>query len=257
MRGHRMKKGFTLAELLIVVGIIAVLVAVAIPIFKGKLDKAKEATCKANRRSLYGQVVNEGILSDRPFSELFDEFVAHAGKCPCGGTFSWEDQGNTGVINCSYHDGTGGSEGNSEGGSGSDSGGGSGSSVPALHGAGHNIDGTTFCNQGVVLQDGTGTYVLALSGTWPMWQQYSEGKTAAELAQLYPDTVKPVNASNIKDYSSINTVTAGDIFYHSGNGNYYYVNTVNQYELKDYIDANYFVTAPDMKPNGSWVLLIQ
>ncbi len=37
------KKGFTLAELLIVVGIIAVLVGIAIPVFRNKAEKAKEA----------------------------------------------------------------------------------------------------------------------------------------------------------------------------------------------------------------------
>lgn len=37
------KKGFTVAELLIVVGIIAVLVAIAIPIYRHKAEKAKEA----------------------------------------------------------------------------------------------------------------------------------------------------------------------------------------------------------------------
>ena len=37
------KKGFTVAELLIVVGIIAVLVGIAIPVFRHKAEKAKEA----------------------------------------------------------------------------------------------------------------------------------------------------------------------------------------------------------------------
>ncbi len=37
------KKGFTVAELLIVVGIIAVLVAIAIPVYRHKAEKAKEA----------------------------------------------------------------------------------------------------------------------------------------------------------------------------------------------------------------------
>lgn len=51
------KKGFTLAELLIVVAIIAVLVAIAIPIFTAQLDKAKIATEQANARSTYAEAV--------------------------------------------------------------------------------------------------------------------------------------------------------------------------------------------------------
>lgn len=49
------KKGFTLAELLIVVAIIAVLVAVAIPVFTTQLEKSREATDKANLRSAYAE----------------------------------------------------------------------------------------------------------------------------------------------------------------------------------------------------------
>lgn len=50
------KKGFTLAELLVVVAIIAVLVAIAIPIFTAQLEKAREATDAANLRSAYAEV---------------------------------------------------------------------------------------------------------------------------------------------------------------------------------------------------------
>ena len=50
-------KGFTLAELLIVVAIIAVLVAIAIPVFTSQLEKAREATDMANIRSGYGAAV--------------------------------------------------------------------------------------------------------------------------------------------------------------------------------------------------------
>lgn len=49
------KKGFTLAELLIVVAIIGVLVAVSIPIFTSQLDKARDATSIANLRSAYAE----------------------------------------------------------------------------------------------------------------------------------------------------------------------------------------------------------
>ena len=45
------KKGFTLAELLIVVAIIAVLVAISIPIFHAQLWKARLATNQANGRA--------------------------------------------------------------------------------------------------------------------------------------------------------------------------------------------------------------
>lgn len=51
------KKGFTLAELLIVVAIIAVLVAIAIPVFTAQLEKSREATDLANVRSGYATVV--------------------------------------------------------------------------------------------------------------------------------------------------------------------------------------------------------
>ena len=49
------KKGFTLAELLIVVAIIAVLVAIAIPVFSTQLEKSRDAVCMSNIRSAYAE----------------------------------------------------------------------------------------------------------------------------------------------------------------------------------------------------------
>ena len=51
------KKGFTLMEMLIVVAIIAVLVAIAIPSFTSSLQKAKEAADEANIRGYYAQMM--------------------------------------------------------------------------------------------------------------------------------------------------------------------------------------------------------
>ena len=57
-------KGFTLAELLIVVAIIAVLVAIAIPIFTSQLEKSREAVDEANARSLYAETVAAVLAED-------------------------------------------------------------------------------------------------------------------------------------------------------------------------------------------------
>lgn len=58
------KKGFTLAEVLIVVAIIAVLVSVAIPIFTSELEKSREATDMANIRSIYAEIMAEATTED-------------------------------------------------------------------------------------------------------------------------------------------------------------------------------------------------
>ena len=52
-------KGFTLAELLIVVAIIAVLTAIAIPVFTTQLEKSREATDMSNLRAAYAEVMAE------------------------------------------------------------------------------------------------------------------------------------------------------------------------------------------------------
>lgn len=57
------KKGFTLVELMIVVVIMAILVAVAVPIYSAVTKKAKIKTCAANQREIQSQV-NAALLGD-------------------------------------------------------------------------------------------------------------------------------------------------------------------------------------------------
>lgn len=58
------KKGFTLMEMLIVVAIIAILVAIAIPTFNSALNKSKVAADTANIRSGYAAVQVQILTED-------------------------------------------------------------------------------------------------------------------------------------------------------------------------------------------------
>ena len=72
------KKGFTLAELLIVVAIIGVLVAISIPIFARQKLKAQEAVDKANLRAAYAEVM-AAAASDPDHSWYVPVKMTHKG----------------------------------------------------------------------------------------------------------------------------------------------------------------------------------
>ena len=57
-------RGFTLAELLIVVAIIGVLVAIAIPIFTSQLERSREAVDLSDVTSAYAEVMMAAITGD-------------------------------------------------------------------------------------------------------------------------------------------------------------------------------------------------
>ena len=61
--------GFTLMEMLIVVAMIAVLVAISIPIFVNILEKSRESTDLANVRSAYAEVLAAACLDDSENAE--------------------------------------------------------------------------------------------------------------------------------------------------------------------------------------------
>ena len=58
------REGFTMAELLIVVAIIAVLVAIAIPVFTSQLEKSRESVDAANIRAAYAEVVAAALTGE-------------------------------------------------------------------------------------------------------------------------------------------------------------------------------------------------
>lgn len=64
MKKFKNNKGFTLMEMLIVVAIIAILVAIAIPSFTTQLEKAREAADIANIRSAYAEAMANYLSGD-------------------------------------------------------------------------------------------------------------------------------------------------------------------------------------------------
>ena len=73
------KKGFTLAELLIVVAIIGVLVAISVPIFTAQLKKATVATNQANARSAKAAAVTAYLEQDTHTADLTVSYTVATG----------------------------------------------------------------------------------------------------------------------------------------------------------------------------------
>jgi len=120
----REKNGFTLAELLIVVAIIAVLVAVAIPLFTSQLEKSREATDLSNVRAAYAEVMADAMSNHStgtysrtvPLKQKTKDWQT-AGDITIGGITHTQGSGDTehwkgipdanGTCKVSYSDGTG------------------------------------------------------------------------------------------------------------------------------------------------------
>lgn len=94
------KKGFTLAELLVVVAIIAVLVAIAIPVFSSATVKAEQAADEANIRAWYAEQAVTYLTSE---AEGTTYTKATVSKENCGvnhGNVSY----NSGTISYTHED---------------------------------------------------------------------------------------------------------------------------------------------------------
>lgn len=94
------RNGFTLMEMLIVIALIAVLVAIAIPTIASQLERSREAADLANVRAAYAQVSAEALLGDPQFTVTVDLKQKQAdwqsaNPVNIGGIVHDKDQGDT------------------------------------------------------------------------------------------------------------------------------------------------------------------
>jgi len=93
------KKGFTLMEMLIVVAIIAILIAIAIPTFSNQLLKSKQAADNATVRSAYAEAMATYLVSNTAVSKQAFEITSKGSAYVKGGT---QAKGNGEVISNSF-----------------------------------------------------------------------------------------------------------------------------------------------------------
>ena len=106
----KLKKGFTLVEIMIVVAIIAILAAIAIPNFVKYRKESQQATCEQTRAQIVTAAENWGSKPDNAnattveLSELAPTdgsgYFKNMPTCPSGGTYSISKNATSGAWEC-------------------------------------------------------------------------------------------------------------------------------------------------------------
>ena len=108
MKMFRKEEGFTLVELMVVVLIIGILIAIAIPVFNAAKANAQKKSCWANQRTLEGaaetyQADSGNLPSGTTIAAgtwAVPTYVKSAPYCPTGGTGAYYTLDSSGTVTC-------------------------------------------------------------------------------------------------------------------------------------------------------------
>jgi len=94
MKRNRKSKGFTLVEIMIVVLIIGILLAIAVPNFLKARETSRTKTCIANLRQIeagkeqWAMETNQASTATPTQANLSPDYVKAWPGCPSGGTYT-------------------------------------------------------------------------------------------------------------------------------------------------------------------------
>jgi prepilin-type N-terminal cleavage/methylation domain-containing protein len=91
---RRRERGFTLVEIMIVVLIIGILLAIAVPSFMNARERSRTNACRSNLRQIqaakeqWAMANNQGPTASPTQADLSPDFIQNWPSCPSGGTYN-------------------------------------------------------------------------------------------------------------------------------------------------------------------------